>query len=122
MDEKLNKSLIAFRNVINRIDKNKLKEIVDKIDKLESNSRGESIINYQNEIQNQFLFFYDFTNEKIEENIIFNQENFIENNISTMQYKSLDNKPRFNICLDGIIVESTLEANNLGETNEALAA
>jgi hypothetical protein len=122
MDEKLNKSLIAFRNVINRIDKNKLKEIVDKIDKLESNLKGESIINYQEEIQNQFVFFYDFTNEAIEENIIFNEENFIENNISTMQYKSLDNKPRFNIYLDGIIVESILEANYLGEANEALAA
>lgn len=57
MDEKLNKSLIAFRDVINRIDKNKLKEIVEKIDKLESNLKFESIINYQDEIQNQFNFF-----------------------------------------------------------------
>lgn len=37
MDEKLNKSLIAFRNVIKNIDKNKLKNLVDKIDKLERN-------------------------------------------------------------------------------------
>ena len=122
MDGRLNKSLIAFRDVINKIDKKRLKEIVNKIDKLESNLKGTSFLNFQEEFQNQFVFFYDFTNEVVEERIIFNEENFIEKNISTMLYQSVENKSKFNIYLNGSFVEILLDVKNAGEQNEALAA
>lgn len=92
MDEKLNKSLIAFRNVIKNIDKNKLKNLVDKIDKLEPNLLTDSVVKHYDESQNQFSFFYDCSNEILDDKVSFNEEKLIENNISSMLYKSVERK------------------------------
>ncbi len=122
MDEKMNKSLIAFRNVINNIDKNKLKSLVDKIDKLESNLLRDSIVKHYYETQNQFSFFYDFSIENLDSKVFFNEEKLIENNISSMSYKSFERKTKFNVLINGSIIDVLLDLKDAGETSEALAA
>lgn len=122
MDEKMNKSLIAFRNVINNIDKNKLKSLVDKIDKLESNLLRDSIVKHYYETQNQFSFFYDFSIENLDSKVSFNEEKLIENNISSMSYKSFERESKFNVLINGSIIDVLLDLKDAGETSEALAA
>ena len=122
MDEKLNKSLIAFRNVIKNIDKNKLKNLVDKIDKLEPNLLTDSVVRHYDESQNQFSFFYDCSNEILDDKVLFNEEKLIENNISSMLYKSVEGKSKFNVFINGSIIDILLDLKDAGEINEALAA
>jgi len=91
MDEKTTNSLAAFKAALKKIDKNKLSEIVQKIDNLESSTSNISVVQYFNNIQKDFNSFYCFENiadKKMDTNN-FNKIELIENNVTGMIYKQI---------------------------------
>jgi hypothetical protein len=123
MDEILKKSLIALTQVIKNIDKSVLNDIIRRIDSLEGNDYSTiPMSKYFEEINNQFRFYYDF--KYYEENIYceFNEENLIENNVSSMLYKSLGKNITYSLSNNEGNVEYLLDFINTSNRCEAMAA
>ncbi|MDV3854139.1 hypothetical protein CMT56_15035 [Elizabethkingia anophelis] len=115
MDENLKKSLLAFENALKTIDKERLDQIIDQIDKIENSTEEFGILNYFNSVQHEFEriygmeIFHDVINVDIYDQISSINNNYIP-----------DTKAKFNNSNREIIYNISINGNELDQNYDVV--